>query len=93
MCALALSAADSQITTLNLEEEHLESVGCFLEYLYTGEYFPRKIASRELEVDPTMPAVDDNGEQLLKHARVYTLAQKLGLNVSFGYRRPTKLLS
>ena len=32
-----------------------------------------------LESDPTIPDVDDTGDQLLKHARVYTLAQKLGL--------------
>lgn len=51
-----------------------------LEYLYTGEYFPKKIpGQRVLEVDPTMPAVDDTGVHLLRHARVYTLAEKFGV--------------
>jgi hypothetical protein len=55
-------------------------VGCFLEFLYTGDYFPRKIpGQRLLESDPTIPKVDETGDQLLKHARVYTLAEKYGL--------------
>jgi hypothetical protein len=54
-------------------------MGCFLEYLYTGEYFPKKLpGQRVLEDDPSAPAVDDTGDQLLKHARVYTLADKFG---------------
>ncbi len=45
--------------------------------MYTGDYFPRKIpGQRSLESDPSIPTVDENGEQLLKHARVYTLAEK-----------------
>ena len=32
-----------------------------------------------LEPDPTVPDIDQTGEQLLKHARVYTLAGKLEL--------------
>lgn len=32
---------------------------------------------RQLEADPSLPNVDENGEQLLKHAKVYTLAEKL----------------
>lgn len=35
--------------------------------------------SRSLEADPSLPKVDDTGDQLLKHARVYTLAEKFGL--------------
>lgn len=55
-------------------------MGCFLEYLYTGEYFPQKIpGQRGLAKDLTMPDLDETGEQLLKHARVYTLADKLGM--------------
>lgn len=55
-------------------------MGCFLEFLYTGDYFPRRLpGSRELETDPTIPAVDETGDQLLKHARVYTLAETLSL--------------
>jgi hypothetical protein len=55
-------------------------VGCFLEFLYTGDYFPRKVpGTRDLERDPATPAVDETGDQLLKHARVYTLAETLSL--------------
>jgi hypothetical protein len=36
--------------------------------------------SRSLETDPSTPKVDESGEQLLKHARVYTLAEKFGLD-------------
>ncbi|QSZ37750.1 hypothetical protein DSL72_008849 [Monilinia vaccinii-corymbosi] len=65
---------------IDLINENLGAVGCFLEFLYTGDYFPRKIAgSRDLEVDPTMPGIDELGDQLLKHARVYTLAEMLNL--------------
>lgn len=56
-------------------------MGSFLEFLYTGEYFPRKLpGQRVLENDPTAPSVDDTGDQLLKHARVYTLGEKFGIN-------------
>ena len=67
---------------LELPQESLDAVGCFLQYQYTGEYFPRRIASNPdgLEVDPSIPAVDDTGAQLLKHARVYTLAEKFGMS-------------
>lgn len=61
-------------------DEDLDAVGCFLEFLYTGDYFPRKIAgTRDLERDPHTPDVDETGDQLLKHARVYTLAETLSL--------------
>ncbi|KHN99708.1 BTB/POZ fold protein [Metarhizium album ARSEF 1941] len=60
--------------------EDVSAVGSFLEFLYTGEYFPRKIhGQRVLEVDPDMPKVDDTGVHLLKHARIYTLAEKYGV--------------
>lgn len=63
---------------VELPEEPLDAVGCFLQYQYTGEYFPRKHAEA-LEPDPSAPEPDNTGEQLLKHARVYTLADKLEL--------------
>ncbi|WEW57927.1 hypothetical protein PRK78_003394 [Emydomyces testavorans] len=65
-----------------LEDESIDAIACFLQYQYTGEYFPRRLASPAdgLEPDPSLPDVDDNGEQLLKHARVYTLASKLGVD-------------
>lgn len=66
---------------LELADEDLDAVGCILEYLYIGEYFPRKTLSGGLEADPSSPAIDDTGAQLLKHAKVYTLAEKLGIDV------------
>lgn len=63
-----------------MPDEDIEAVGCFLEFLYTGEYFPKKVpGSRALESDPSLPKVDETGVQLLKHARVYTLADKFGV--------------
>lgn len=65
---------------IDLPDEDIDAVGCFLEFLYTEEYFPRKLpGQRSLEHDPSVPAVDDSGIQLLKHARIYTLAQKWGV--------------
>ncbi|KAM5443956.1 hypothetical protein MferCBS31731_001202 [Microsporum ferrugineum] len=62
-----------------LEDEYTETVACFLQFQYTGEYFPRLLPSgKDLEQDPAIPKVDSNGDQLLKHARIYSLAEKLG---------------
>lgn len=70
-----------QARQIELPGENLDAVGCFLEYLYTGDYFPKKLAGqRALEADPSVPSVDESGEQLLKHARVYTLAEKFGVD-------------
>lgn len=65
---------------IEMPDENLDAVGCVLEYLYTGEYFPQKVAGqRILATDMSVPSIDETGEQLLKHARVYTLAEKLGM--------------
>lgn len=66
---------------VHLTNESLDAVSCFLQYQYTGEYFPRctEATPSGLETDPNVPVVDESGSQLLKHARVYTLAEKLGL--------------
>ncbi|TQN64461.1 hypothetical protein CSHISOI_10967 [Colletotrichum shisoi] len=78
--ACAQFSDDGSPRQVELVGEDLDAVGCFLEYLYTGEYFPRKVAgSRTLEEDPATPDVDTDGAQLLKHARVYTLAEKFGV--------------
>lgn len=68
-------------TVVNLPEEDIDAVGCFLQYQYTGEYFPRRLANQPdgLEHDPSVPSIDSTGDQLLKHAKVYTLAEKLQL--------------
>ena len=82
-----LSLSDTK--RIELSEDDLDAMSCFLEYLYTGEYFPHKLPSGLLEVDPTQPKLDESGTQLLKHAKVYTLAEKLEMPV----RRFTTSLS
>jgi hypothetical protein len=57
-------------------------MGSVVEYLYTGEYFPKKTSSARdapLEKDPRQPTSDDDGLGLLVHARIYTLADRLQL--------------
>ncbi|PNY28468.1 Uncharacterized protein TCAP_01607, partial [Tolypocladium capitatum] len=72
---------DGSPRQIELPDEDITAVGCFLEFLYTGEYFPKKLpGQRVLESDPSIPAVDDSGVQLLKHARLYTLADKFGMD-------------
>ncbi|KAL9033294.1 MAG: hypothetical protein Q9180_006023 [Flavoplaca navasiana] len=67
----------SDTKRIELSDDDLDAMSCFLEYLYTGEYFPHKLPSGNLEVDPSQPKLDESGAQLLKHAKVYTLAEKL----------------
>ncbi|KAJ9301481.1 hypothetical protein DTO271G3_1616 [Paecilomyces variotii] len=72
---------DGEARRITLPDESIDAVGCFLQFQYTGDYFPRRVQTPGggLEHDPTAPDVDDTGDQLLKHARVYTLAEKLGV--------------
>ena len=68
--------------TVHLPDESLDAVGCFIQYLYTGEYFPKLIKRKDddvLENDPAHSIKDEEGDHLLKHARVYTLADKFGM--------------
>ena len=60
---------------LAMPSDDLDAMGCFLQYQYTGEYFPRRLSSSPdgLEHDPSAPAIDTTGAQLLKHARVYNI--------------------
>ncbi|KAF2019255.1 hypothetical protein BU24DRAFT_341763 [Aaosphaeria arxii CBS 175.79] len=60
----------------------VDAMGSVIEYLYTGEYFPKKTStSRDapLETDPRQPLPDNEGLGLLVHARIYTLAGRLQL--------------
>jgi hypothetical protein len=60
----------------------VDAMGSVVEYLYTGEYFPKKTsAARDapLEKDPRQPSTDNEGQGLLVHARIYTLADRLQL--------------
>ncbi|KAF5640515.1 hypothetical protein F52700_3666 [Fusarium sp. NRRL 52700] len=71
---------DGSPRQIELPDYDIDTVGSFLEYLYTGEYFPKKLpGQRVLESDPSVPSVDNSGDQLLKHARIYTLADKFGV--------------
>lgn len=81
---MGLAVSDSivaQSNRIELPDTDLEAMSCFLEYLYTGEYFPAKLPNGSLTTDPSTPAIDEDGAQLLKHAKVYTLAEKLGVAV------------
>ncbi|KAH6654296.1 hypothetical protein BKA67DRAFT_274554 [Truncatella angustata] len=79
--ACAAFSNDGSPRQIKLENEEIDAVGSFLEYLYTGDYFPKKIpGTRQLETDPSLPSVDESGNQLLKHARVYTLADRFGVS-------------
>ena len=69
----------SSDTSISLPNSDIDATSAVLEYLYTGEYVPHKLSASSLQRDPTMPKTDETGEQLLKHAKVYTLAEKLGL--------------
>lgn len=82
LCARTTDTSSStQPRQVELTGDEIDAVGCFLEYLYTGDYFPKKLpGQRLLETDPSLPAVDETGEQLLKHARVYTIAEKFGMD-------------
>ncbi|KAJ5178930.1 hypothetical protein N7492_002140 [Penicillium capsulatum] len=59
---------------ISLPEENKETVTCFLQFQYTRDY-------TILEGDSThvSEGFDESGQLLLRHARVYTLAEKLGL--------------
>ncbi|EUC44329.1 hypothetical protein COCMIDRAFT_37790 [Bipolaris oryzae ATCC 44560] len=60
----------------------IDAMGSVVEYLYTGEYFPKKTSSARdasLEKDPRQPEIDHEGVGLLVHARIYTLAERLQL--------------
>ncbi|CAN9103705.1 unnamed protein product [Alternaria alternata] len=60
----------------------VDAMGSVVEYLYTGEYFPKKTSSARdapLEKDPRQPSTDNEGLGLLVHARIYTLADRLQL--------------
>ncbi|KEQ73370.1 hypothetical protein M436DRAFT_46505 [Aureobasidium namibiae CBS 147.97] len=63
---------------IELPDEDLTATACFLEFLYKGDYFP-SLSGSFLETDPTIPTPDTDGVALLRHARVYTLAQRFGV--------------
>ncbi|EMF13909.1 uncharacterized protein SEPMUDRAFT_149041 [Sphaerulina musiva SO2202] len=64
---------------IELQQDDEAAIASVLEYLYKTDYFPSLQGSTNLEYDPTVPSPDNDGIGLLRHARVYTLAQKFGL--------------
>ncbi|KAJ6015044.1 hypothetical protein N7540_009635 [Penicillium herquei] len=58
---------------IELPSEDVEAFSSFLEYQYTKNY------TVQLESDESSDGTDESGELLLRHARVYTLAEKLGM--------------
>ena len=81
--ACARFAPDAKSRRIDLPDDDLSAVGSVLEYLYNGEYFPKRVSpsskDSQLETNPTIPVPDNAGIALLKHARIYTLAEKLRL--------------
>ncbi|KAI5366008.1 putative SKP1/BTB/POZ domain superfamily protein [Septoria linicola] len=65
---------------IELQQDDEAATASVLEYLYKSDYFPALQGSTNLEYDPTTPSPDTDGVALLRHARIYTLAQKFGLS-------------
>lgn len=72
--AMLSSSADRAIV---LPDEDLQALTSTLEYLYTNEYHPHKPSSSAASL--ALAPMDSDGSQLLRHARVYTLASLLEL--------------
>ncbi|KAI9893453.1 MAG: hypothetical protein M1814_006750 [Vezdaea aestivalis] len=77
---LFTSVADNE-SQIDLPDEDPTAVQSVIEYLYTKEYFPARIHTEpgvldQLEKAPGTPEIDESGEELLKHARIYLLAVK-----------------
>lgn len=64
---------------IELQQDDEAATASVLEYLYKNDYFPALQGTTNMEYDPTVPSPDNDGIGLLRHARVYTLAQKFGL--------------
>lgn len=57
---------------IDLSGENVEALVCFLQFQYTRDY---AVPAAEIPSEE----IDSSGEQLLQHAHIYTLAEKLGL--------------
>jgi hypothetical protein len=74
-------AGFSETTARRIEllNDDLDAVSSVLEYLYQSDYFPGLQSQNSVEHDPRVPQPDNEGVALLRHARIYTLAQRFGL--------------
>ncbi|KAJ5824428.1 hypothetical protein N7447_006768 [Penicillium robsamsonii] len=59
---------------ITLPEENVDAFSCFLQFQYTHDY---TVVQTETPAETTE---DTSGDELLRHARIYTLAEKLGLS-------------
>lgn len=85
--ALEQFSEDVTSRRIDMPSENLDAMGCFLQFLYTDEYYPRLLAGDKLEIQE-----QDDGTQLLRHGRIYTLAQKFQVEVrTRGTRSPPPL--
>lgn len=64
---------------IELSNDDLAATASVLEYLYKADYFPTLSGTTNMEFDDSVPQPDNEGVGLLRHARVYTLAQRYGL--------------
>lgn len=70
---------------VDLPDESVDAFSSFLQFQYTGDYLlleNNQSVSTSVSTETALPngeEVDQSGEQMLKHARIYTLAEKLGL--------------
>ncbi|KAL4889117.1 hypothetical protein BDV59DRAFT_122119 [Aspergillus ambiguus] len=74
LAALVEKFKDSGERRIEVPDENVEAFGYFLQYQYTRDYSTNMCSSEQ-----DVGEIDDSGEHLLKHARVYTLAEKLGI--------------
>ncbi|KGO65016.1 hypothetical protein PITC_042350 [Penicillium italicum] len=58
---------------ISLPEEDVDAFSCFLQFQYTHDY---TVVQTET---PRETSEDKSSDELLRHARIYTLAEKLGL--------------
>ncbi|KAK5119604.1 hypothetical protein LTR85_007433 [Meristemomyces frigidus] len=77
--ACAQFTDNAQARRIELPNDDLMACASVLEYLYKADYFPTLSGAQTMEYDPTVPSPDNEGVALLRHARVYTLAQRFGL--------------
>ncbi|GAB7355908.1 hypothetical protein MBLNU459_g6552t1 [Dothideomycetes sp. NU459] len=76
--ACAQFSDDAASRRIELPNEDLVATASFLEFLYKADYFPT-VSGRQIEDDVTIASPDEDGVALLRHARVYTLAQRFGV--------------
>ncbi|CEJ60833.1 hypothetical protein PMG11_09390 [Penicillium brasilianum] len=63
---------------IELPGEDVDAFGCFLQFEYTRDYTITQPEDPSISDEPER-VIDTTGDELLRHARIYTLAEKLGL--------------